>query len=214
MFLSPNVPALFKKGTLKLQTSDEGLRRVAEATLVIEPFPASLARELGDEIAGHLFDDVGSIRPELEGIDLRVRVGLQSVIARHDEALEPIALLVPVSIKDVSVQRIEDTKTQRTWLACSFVLVFSLEERAARNFVLDEFGKTLLWSFTAMQRELLNQAAIHDAIGKMVPSGGGIDSVTFKTPGHEPVTLTREDAKVHRDTAKKLRQAADESTKH
>jgi hypothetical protein len=56
------------------------------------------------------------------------------------------------------VQRIEDAKTQRSWLACSLALVFSLEEKRARNFVLDEFGKTLLWSFESMQGELLSRA--------------------------------------------------------
>ena len=36
MFVTENVPALFKKGTLKLQEMDDGYRRVAEATLMIE----------------------------------------------------------------------------------------------------------------------------------------------------------------------------------
>ena len=82
MFISANVPALFKKGTLKLSQNDEGeYRRVAEAQLVIEPFLEPLARELGDEIAGHLFGDDGRIRPELEAIDLRIRSGLQHVTA-------------------------------------------------------------------------------------------------------------------------------------
>src|SRR3954468_1057115 len=103
MFLTENVPALFKKGTLKLVPSDEGgLRRVAEAMLVIEPFPSNLAHELGEDIAGHLFDDEDAIRAELESIDLRVRCGLQSVTVQHHEDLEPCALLSPVSIRDVS----------------------------------------------------------------------------------------------------------------
>jgi hypothetical protein len=87
---------------------------------------------------------------------------LQGVTAQPHEDLPVLVKLSPVSIKDVSVARIEDKKTGRAWLSLSFVLVFSLEEKAARNFVLDEFGKTLLWTFEGLQRELLNEAALHD----------------------------------------------------
>jgi hypothetical protein len=170
MFLTEKVPALFKKGTLKLVPAEDGpgLRRVAEAMLVIEPFPASLAHELGEDIAGHLFDDADAIRPELE-VDRSARpVRLQAChgpAARRSAS--PVAKLSPVSIKDVSVARIEDKKTGRAWLSLSFVLVFSLEEKAARNFVLDEFGKTLLWTFEGLQRELLQEAELHDAAARL-----------------------------------------------
>lgn len=78
MFTSSNIVAFFKKGTLKLAPNADGdLRRFAEATLVIEPFSAELAHELGEDIAGHLFDHRDLIRDELESIDLRVGAGLQ-----------------------------------------------------------------------------------------------------------------------------------------
>lgn len=157
MFLTTDIPALFKSGKLKLETVDDEIRRVAEATLVIEPFPVDLARQLGEEIASHLFDDQNAIRQELDAIDVRIRAGLQKVTVRLDEALDPIARLSEVSIKDVSAEVHEDLKRGRRWISCSFVLVFSLETREARNFVLDEFGKTLLWSFNAMQLELLEK---------------------------------------------------------
>jgi len=210
MFLSRNIPALFKKGTLKLVPSDEGgRRRVAEATCVIEPFPAALAHELGEEIAGHLFDETGGIRPELDAIDLRVQSGLQHLTVRHHEELDAIAELSPVSIKDLRVERIEDLKVNRSWLSCSFVLVFSLEEKAARNFVLDEFGKTLLWSFDAMQGELLSQARLHEAIARVGdPSGDGSTSASFGESGGEMHTI---DPKKHRAEAKRLRNLANKT---
>lgn len=206
MFVSKMVPALFKKGMLKLVPDDDGgYRRGAEATLVIEPFPAALAHELGEDIAGHLFDEADAIRPELEGIDLRIRAGLQNVTVRHHEDLDPCALLSPVSIKDVSVTRIEDKKTGRSWLSLAFVLVFSLEEKAARNFVLDEFGKTLLWTFAGMQAELLADAEMHEAAARL---GEGEGSVTISGPGVGAVKFNKDTAKADRAIAKKLRDQA------
>jgi hypothetical protein len=207
MFLSTNIPALFKKGTLKLVANDEGdLRRVAEAMLVIEPFPHPLARELGDEIAGHLFDDDNRIRPELEAIDLRVRCGLQHVTARLDEALDPLAILSPVSVKDVAVTRGEDKKRGTEWLSLQFVLVFSLEDKAARNFVLDQFGRTLLWSFEAVQRELDGLARMKEAAARLADplDGGELTSVSISAGG-ETVTLRKGDAERLRREAKELR---------
>lgn len=209
MFISENVAAVFKKGTLKLTETDEGYRRVCEATCVIEPFPVELSRELGEEISGHLFNEDGSIREELGAIDLRVRSGVQRVSVRHDEALEPITVLASVSIKDVSVQRVEDKKLGRAWLSCSYVLVFSLEDKRVRNFVLDEFGKRLFWSFEAMQRELLASAAIHESLAKLGDTAGIGGSVSFGVSGGE---MHKIDPKKHRDIAKQLR--ADADTKH
>ena len=199
MFLSEKIPALFKKGTLKLVPSDDGgLRRVAEAMLLIEPFPASLAHELGEDIAGHLFDGSDEIRGELEAIDLRVRAGLQNVTVRQHEDLPVVAILSPVSIKDVAVKVIEP-KDSRTFLSLSFVLVFSLEEKAARNFVLDEFGKTLLWTFQAMHGDLLRDAEFHEAAGRL-------EGVSISVAGGEMQPI---DAEAHREKAKRLRKQAD-----
>lgn len=207
MFLTDNIPALFKKGTLKLMAGEDGgTRRVAEAQCWIEPFPARLAHELGEDIAGHLFTGDDAIRDELDAIDLRVRAGLQSVTVRHHEELKPCAELSPVSIKDVSVERIEDKKSGRSWLACTFVLVFSLETKEARNFILDEFGKTLLWSFRAIQAELLGKAELHDALARLGdPSGDGSTTASFGVAGGEMHTI---DAKKHRAEAKRLREEA------
>lgn len=202
MFLSTNIPALFKKGMLKLEkTDDDGFRRVAEATCLIEPFPASLARELGDDIADHLLTSENTIRYELESIDLKVRSGLQNVTVRPDEALDPIALLSPVSVKDVNATVIEDKKMGTRHLAFSFVLVFSLETKAARDFVLDNFGRTLLWTFQALQRDLLATARMHEAAARLSDAG----PATLTGPDGESVTFDPESSKRHREVAKHLR---------
>lgn len=200
MFITSNIPALFKKGTLKLMAADDGgTRRVAEATCIVEPFSVALARELGDDIAGHLYTDADTLRDELESVDLRVRAGLQRVTVRHHEDLDPVASLSPVSVKDVSVSRIEDKSSGRAWLSLSFVLVFSLEDKPTRNFVLDEFGRHLLWSFERLQGELLDKAALHESIANIVPDG---TTVSMSHNGGEPIEI---DPKAHRAAAKALR---------
>jgi hypothetical protein len=208
MFHSSNVSALFKKGTLKLIQNEDGeWRRVAECTLVVEPLPVELARELGEEVASHLFTDEGRIREELESIDLRVRLGLQHVTARIDPDVErPAALISPVSVKDLSATRCEDKKTGREWITLSFVLVFSLEEKAARNFVLDRFGQALYWTFESMQRELEGIARTKEAAARLAKMGaedGG--DVTISIPGADPITLDKTDAARLRQEAADLR---------
>lgn len=201
MFASENVPALFKKGTLKLQEVEDGYRRVAEATLMIEPFPHQLAREMGEEIAVHLFDDDNMIRVELDSIALNVRAGLQRVTIRQHEELEPIAIMDTASIKDVKATVIEDKKTNRRWLSFSFVLVFSLESKEARNFVLDEFGKTLIWTFHSLQGDLLREADLHESAAKL----GELGECSITGPDGESVTFNPETAKRNRAKADELR---------
>lgn len=207
MFISPHVPALFKKGTLKLlATEGGGTKRVAEATCQIEPFPASLAKELGNEIAGHLFDNDGAMRPELEGIDLRVSPGLLNVTVHHHAELKPVVTIGPASIKDVSVKRTDDEKSRRSWLTLTFVLVFDLEDKAARNFVLDEFGKMLLWTFRSIQQELLAEASLHESLAKLGdPTGDGRTKASFGVAGGDMHEI---DAGKHRAIAKTLRERA------
>lgn len=153
MFLTPQVRALFKTGKLKLMERDDRVARVAEATFVIEPFEPALARELGEDIAGHLYTDSDDIRDELEAIDLTVRVGVQRVTVHAHAELPAVASLAPVLVRDVSVKRVENEKLG-VWLAYSFVLAFDLTEKAARNFVLDHFGSTLLLTFARMDAPL------------------------------------------------------------
>jgi hypothetical protein len=203
MFVTENISALFKKGTLKLVPTDDGYKREAEATLVIEPFNPGLAYQLGDDIHDHLFTADGEIRDELEAIDLRVTVGTQNVIVRRHEELEPCAILSPVSIKDVAVKRCSK-KDEADWLSCSFVLVFGLEDKEARAFVLDEFGKRLRWTFEAIQRDLLDLARMHDAAAALGEGG----AATLTGPDGETVRFDTESAKRNRAAAKNLRQQA------
>lgn len=49
------------------------------------------------------------------------------------------------------------------------------------------------------------EPSLFEAVADMIPAKGGIDSVTFSTPGREPVTLSREDVPKIREMAKTLR---------
>jgi len=137
-------------------------------------------------------------------VDLRIRCGLQRVTVQAHEELPSVAVLDPVSIKDVTVKRIEDEKANRAWLSCTFVLVFSLESKTARNFVLDEFGKPLLWSFEHLQGDLLSVARMHEAAARFGEAG----DCTLTVPGSDPVTFNAETAKTNREAARKLRDQA------
>lgn len=205
MFISENVEALFKRGKLSLVSTEDGqTRRGAEATLVIEPFTVELARELGEELCGHFYDDDGGIRAELDDIDLIVRLGVQRVTVRTHAEVDAIVQLEPVSIKDLRVKRMTQKRTGAVWLACSFVLVFSLETKAVRNFFLDYFGAYLVWTFQAIQDDLLNRADVHESIARM--GEAGLVSVTG--PDGKTVHVDEDLAKRHRAKARALRDQA------
>lgn len=155
MFVSKRVRGLFKKGALKLVNDSAGdTHRMAEATWVLEPFGADLARELGDEVYNHLFDENGGIRSELEKVELRIGVGMQRVVVRSHGDLEPVATLNDVEVKDVKVERVEDLKADKVWLRLSVALVFELVGAEARSFVIDQFGNVILLDFKAIQHRL------------------------------------------------------------
>lgn len=209
MFLSERIPVLFKKGALKLVEDAGEIRRVAEATMVIEPFRKEWAHELGEDIAVHLFEPDGRIAEAVEAVDLRVNAGLQRVFVRLHQDLDPHVELGEVSIKDVAAQRVEDKKTGKVWLAFQFVLVFSLAERRHRNFAIDHFGTPLYLSFERLQRTVFEsdeaEARVKEAAARFAEAGGPDSSVTVTVAGHDPVTVTPEDAKRLRQEANDLR---------
>lgn len=205
MFITPHVEALFKKGALKLiRNDDDETIRVCEATCVIEPFTVNLARELGEEVSGHLFDDEGKIRREIDAVSLRVRVPRQRVTVTTHPEVASLATLEHVDVRNVRVTRMEDQKTGREWLACAYELVVPLDSKVARGFVLDGFGRALYWSFEASQMDFLDnesKARVLRSAARLGESGGG---VTITADGMEPVHLNADTAKRHRAEAAAL----------
>lgn len=202
MFLTKNVQCLFKKAALKLETNDEGREcRMCEATLVIGMLSIQLARELGDEIAGHLFDENGGMRHEVDNIMLHVDVGLQRVTFRSHWELEPVAILEPVSIKSLRATREEDLKKGTTWFELAVVVAFELTDKAARSLTIDHFGNPVFLTYESMQHALPladriadaitdpNNPAVQDFARKVAGSDGG--SVSIEAGGRK-ISITSE----------------------
>lgn len=219
MFVTENVRVLFKRANLKLVQEQGELHRVAEATFVLEPLLPELAHELGEDIAGHLFDDDEQIRPELDVIGVRMSTGLQIVTSRDHEDLKVDAELKPVRILTARVERVEDDKTGKEWLRLVFVLSFQLRDREARKFVLDKFGSWVCLSFKAMQEDLLDdemkarpgvelarrftkkmQAGMKDGTGIDSMSIGLVDPKTGKV--EKGVTITKDDVTAFGESAR------------
>lgn len=204
MFVTENVRVLFKRANLKLVLEQGELHRIAEATFVLEPLAPELAHELGEDIAGHLFDENEQIRAELDVIGVRMSTGLQIVTSRDHEDLRVDAELKPVRILTARVERVEDDKTGKEWLRLVFVLSFQLRDREAQKFVLDKFGSWVCLSFKAMQEDLLEETTSKiqrdfvKAIRKGMKDGDG-SSVSFGAVDpksgkvEKGVTITKDD---------------------
>lgn len=213
MFQTPNVSALFKKATLKLVKGDDDTpRRVAELALVFEPFVAGLAREIGEDVASHLFDDADEIREELSSVALAPRVGLLRVTARAHEKAEGVTL-DNLRLPSLTASVKEDAKNGTRWIALTAVLDLSLETAKARGFVLEGFGRPLLWTFESMQRDLLEEANFVEAASRLAAAGGPGSSVSFGIVNpdgsrEKGATLTHADADRLKEKARDLRKQA------
>lgn len=213
MFVTPNLPALFKKATLKLVEENDTTTRAAEVAVVFSPFHAHLAREMGEDIAGHLFDDDDQIRPELSSVTLRPRVGALRVSARPVLDMDAI-VIEPVGLVSVVAKVCGNEKSGLRWLELTCTLLFSLESKLARDFVLDTFGRTRLWTFEPLQRDLLADAHITESLAKLAGAGGKGSSVSFGIVNPETgrsedrTTPTFEDAERLKQQAADLRAKA------
>lgn len=207
MFLTPNVLAQFKKATLKLVKGDGGeTTRAAEAALVFDPFTAELAREMGEDLADHLFTADNQIRAELSAVTLRPRVGALRITARPAQDMDGTEI-EPVGLSTVTATVKEDERSGHCSLVLTATLVFSLESKVARDFVLDSFGRSLLWTFEPLQRDLLADAAITESLATLAGAGGPGSSVTFGLAGEPGVTLTHADADRLKEKARRTRHA-------
>ena len=83
MFATRDVWMVFKAAKLAVVKDDKGVdHRVAECQLVLDPFPLTLAHELGEDVALHCYTKAGALRPELSSITLDPRVPHQRMTVR------------------------------------------------------------------------------------------------------------------------------------
>lgn len=150
MFLTPNLPILFKNA--KLTVNDEN-ERFAAVIFVLEPFTPALAHELGEEVASHFYDSRGVVRPEFTKIDFRTQPGTRVQYLTVRAAPDAIGTTV---IKPVVIDSYEVTKPdpEKERLKLTIAASFSLAEKTNRAFAIDRFGTGIYVTFENAQRSL------------------------------------------------------------
>jgi hypothetical protein len=152
MFLSKNLPVLFKNATLKVNEENE---RFALVTFVLEPFTPKLAHELGEEVASHFYDDRGVVRPEFTKIGFQAQPGtrVQILTVRAAPDAPGSAEIQPLRIEGYEVSKPDPEKER---LKLTMTASFSLAERTHRAFAIDRFGTAIYATFKNARPGLLD----------------------------------------------------------
>lgn len=204
MFVSQHVPLLMQKATLRLEKNrEQEYVRLADLSLVLEPFPFELAAELDESIASHLFTPERTIRAELESIKLDPRVEKQMVTVQEDPSLPVLATLRQVEVVELSVAKKVDEKAGRIWLKATIVVTIDLSERAVREFLFHHFGMWRMFSFQAEQGELELSPAqrfVHESQRMMKPDG--LTSIEMTTT--DPETGRRTGTRITKDKVENI----------
>lgn len=150
MFLSKNLPLLFKNAKLMVNEDNE---RFAAVTFVLEPFTPALAHELGDEVANHMYDSRGVVRPEFTKIGFQTQPGtrVQNLTVRAAPDAPGTTVIKPVVIDSYEVTK-PDPEKERLKLTIS--ASFSLAEKTNRAFAIDRFGTGIYVTFQNAQLDL------------------------------------------------------------
>lgn len=198
MFVSQNVPAILSKAVLVRGQNEDGESTIAaECQLVFEPFPESLALELGEGIASHLFLEHAAnlpekIRPELQSITLDPRVPAQTVtVSSVMDGSHVSGEWRHVSFGALSISRVE--KGGLEWLKAVQRINFDIATKAHRELLIAKFGEVLYLSFCAEQGDMLADTVhkrLFAAREILRPKkGGGVTAVSFGAPGGPMTTL-------------------------
>lgn len=170
MFSTPHVGLTIHKAQLRTGSNKAGeTTKEAEITLVCEPFPYHLARELGDSILGHLFtkDDEPTVRTELESIQLDPKVPPQRVEVFGDTRGEVnIGTLKHVEFGPLKVAKVVSEKSGLVWLKASIAATIDLGWKEHRDWLIANFGEIRFFSFEYEQEELLrdDNDSVHQAV--------------------------------------------------
>lgn len=156
MFRTDRVAMVLAKANLRIVKDDRDVEhRVAICGLVVDPFEATLARELGDDIAGHFFTEDNQIRPELGRVVLNPRVPQQMVhLLTAPDMKTATAKIRYVDVLALAVNVEEDSKSGQRWLKCTVQIRFGMAEREHRELLAARFGDKLWWTWSAEQMPL------------------------------------------------------------
>lgn len=200
MFTTPHLPSLLKRVTFKLVEvrGSDTKARVAEVAAVIDPFTPALAHELGEDVAGHLFDEDDQPLPQVLTIGLDVPPILQRLAVTFAPDLAPEAILDEVTLRQLQVVRVEPKQGPVTYRATIALLVplRDFEAQALARL----FANTVYLTFTAHQHDLFADAKAQraESLGRRIARDlmpEGVESLTISAPGsgRPPVTLTRDE---------------------
>ncbi|HWB15955.1 MAG TPA: hypothetical protein VG538_06060 [Vicinamibacterales bacterium] len=151
MFETACIPMLINKATLRREMDDEESYRVADVTLLLEPFSRELAAELGEHIAAHLFED-DEMRPEVEKVNLSLNAPDQRVIVASAPDAPALAELKSVTIGALAVTR--KAKEDHEWYRATIEARIDLREREIREFLFHHFGELRVFTFYPEQTPL------------------------------------------------------------
>lgn len=205
MFVTENVWMVVKSAKLSVVEDDKKVEhRMAEVQLVIEDLGHELARELGEDVASHLFSDAGAIRHELATITLDPRIPPQCATARQT-ADAPSTELRNVEVLSMTFARQEDDKTGKEWIKSTARVRFDLAPKVHREWLAMHFGFGLHFSFEAEQGDMLRDNPAREFVDTMqhlTRRDGGVSNVEFTTT--DPKTGRRVGARITKDAVEPI----------
>src|SRR3990167_2516234 len=140
MFVTRDVWMVIKKATLTVAEDDTGVEpRMAEFALVLDPFPITLAKELGEDVAGHVYSDEGVLRQEVSTITLDPRVPAQRMSATGAVGHEG-TVIRNVDVLGLTLAKKSDEKSGTVWFRATFKVRFDLAPKLNREWIVRVFG--------------------------------------------------------------------------
>lgn len=122
-----------------------------ETNLLIEPWPADLLRELGDEAAAHVFLSDGRVKPELRDVKIRpTRGALQRLLFRIALDGDPTTI-EPAVVQWLKFTRREKKKTNAVWARGVIRVDLEFRDKAVREFLGTRFGQRVFLTSLALE---------------------------------------------------------------
>jgi hypothetical protein len=155
MFRTKNVGIVVSGARLNRVTvnDEEDQLVVMETNLLIDPWPADLLRELGDDAAAHVFLSDGRIKPELRDVNIRpMRGALQRLLFRIALDGDPVTI-EPAVVQWLKFTR-REKKSQSPWARGVIRVDLEFRDKAVREFLGTRFGQRVFLTSVALEGRL------------------------------------------------------------
>ncbi len=157
MFTSKHVALVVAGARLNLTKEDsegESLT-IVETNLVIDPWPAALLRELGEDAAAHVFLPDGRVKPTLKTVKIRPTRGrLQRLQFASALDIKAEYSLEPVLVQFLTFHRKESEKTGQVWAKGIIRCDFEYRDKTVREFFATSFGRRRFLSTVGLEGRL------------------------------------------------------------